>query len=398
MRVRKLVLPFVLVALAGCDGGSETTTLPPGADSTVASTTSTTSVPSTDAPDSTTNLPPATTGPSGPETTQPPLQGLEYTTIAEASFPIIVTARSGDPFALAATRGGVVRVLDEEGLGDVVVDISARTTVDGERGLLGLARHPEDDGRLFLHYTDRSGDTVVSEMPMTAARADPDSEQILLTVSQPARNHNGGMIQFGPDGALYLGLGDGGGAGDRYDNGQNTDTLLGGLVRIDVDTGEATLWQYGLRNPWRFWIDGDRIWIADVGQGAFEEIDLADVTRSGVNYGWPLMEGAACYAIVPCEREDLTLPLVEIARGDGGSCAVTGGVVYRGSAIPELDGRFLFSDYCGGYLRSVGPDGTVEDHTDAVGTAGQVVSFGVDGDGEVYVLTPDRILRIDPVR
>src|SRR5690606_14472634 len=130
----------------------------------------------------------------------------------------------------------------------------------------------------------------------------------------------------GPDGALYLGLGDGGGAGDRYGSGQNTDTLLGGLVRIDVDTGEAVLWQYGLRNPWRFWIDGDRIWIDDVGQGAFEEIDLADVTSQGINYGWPLMEGAHCYAVEPCESDDLTLPLVEIERGDGGSCAVTGGV------------------------------------------------------------------------
>jgi glucose/arabinose dehydrogenase len=394
-----LVSLVVLVALAACDGGAETTVPPqtPEVDSTVPSAPSSSLTPSTAAP-STTTGPPTSSGSSVPDTSLPPLQGLEYSTVAEVGFPIIVTARPDDPFALAATRGGVVRVLDEDGLGDVVVDISARTTVDGERGLLGLARHPGDDGRLFLHYTDRSGDTVVSEMSMTAARADPDSEQVLLTVIQPAGNHNGGMIQFGPDGALYLGLGDGGGAGDRYGHGQNTDTLLGGLVRIDVDTGEASLWQYGLRNPWRFWIDGDRIWIADVGQGAFEEIDLADVTRSGVNYGWPLMEGAACYAIAPCEREDLTLPLVEIARGDGGSCAVTGGVVYRGSAIPELDGRFLFSDYCGGYLRSVGPDGTVEDHTDAIGTAGQVVSFGVDGDGDVYVLTVDRILRIDPVR
>lgn len=338
------------------------------------------------------------TGPSVPDTTLPALQGLEYTTVAEAGFPIVITARPGDPFALAATRGGVVRVFDEDGLGEVVVDMSARTTVESERGLLGLVRHPEDDERLFLHYTDPSGDTVVSEMALSDRRADPDSERVLLTVAQPAGNHNGGMVQFGPDDALYLGLGDGGGAGDRYGNGQNTDTLLGGLVRIDVDTGEAALWQYGLRNPWRFWIDGDRIWIADVGQGAFEEIDLADVTISGVNYGWPLMEGAHCYAVEPCDRDDLTLPLVEIERGDGGSCAVTGGVVYRGAAIPELDGRFLFSDYCGGYLRSVGPDGIVEDHTPASGRAGRVVSFGVDGAGEVYVLTTDRILRIDPLR
>lgn len=399
MRVRTLLLLLVLVAATACDGQSETTS---GADTTGIATTapvapSSSVAPATSRPSTTTTETPVSPPPV-PDTSPPPLQSLEYTTVAEVGFPIIVTARPGDPYALAATRGGVIRVFDDGGLGEVVVDISGRTTVDGERGLLGLARHPDDDGRLFLHYTDPSGDTVVSEMTMTGARADPASERVLLTVAQPAGNHNGGMIQFGPDGALYLGLGDGGGAGDRYGNGQNTDTLLGGLVRIDVDTGEAALWQFGLRNPWRFWIDGDSVWIADVGQGAFEEIDLADITRAGVNYGWPLMEGAACYAVAPCERDDLTLPLVEIARGDGGSCAVTGGVVYRGSAIPELEGRFLFSDYCGGYLRSVGPDGAVEDHTDMVGTAGQVVSFGVDGEGEVYVLTTDRILRIDPVR
>lgn len=395
MRVQVLVLLVVLIALAGCAGRTESTTPPssPADESSVPS-----APPSTSVPSSTATAPVDSTGPSVPDTTLPALQGLEYTTVAEAGFPIVITARPGDPFALAATRGGVVRVFDEDGLGEVVVDMSARTTVESERGLLGLVRHPEDDERLFLHYTDPSGDTVVSEMALSDRRADPDSERVLLTVAQPAGNHNGGMVQFGPDDALYLGLGDGGGAGDRYGNGQNTDTLLGGLVRIDVDTGEAALWQYGLRNPWRFWIDGDRIWIADVGQGAFEEIDLADVTISGVNYGWPLMEGAHCYAVEPCDRDDLTLPLVEIERGDGGSCAVTGGVVYRGAAIPELDGRFLFSDYCGGYLRSVGPDGIVEDHTPASGRAGRVVSFGVDGAGEVYVLTTDRILRIDPLR
>ena len=399
-----VALVVFAVAVAACAEEPSPTSAPPSTGATA--TTASGSTSSSSAPSPTTSATTDTTAAGSVPSTSTPvmtsslpeLQGLEYATVAEVSFPIVVTARPGDPFALAATRAGVVMVLDEAGLGDEVLDISSRTTVDGERGLLGLARHPDDDARLFLHYTDDAGDTVVSEMALEGTKADPGSERVLLTVDQPAGNHNGGMIQFGPDGALYLGLGDGGGAGDRYGNGQNLDTLLGGLVRIDVDGGEATLWQYGLRNPWRFWIDDDLIWIADVGQGAYEEIDLADVVRQGINYGWPLMEGAHCYSVDPCESDDLTMPLVEIARGDGGSCAVTGGVVYSGSAIPELDGRFLFSDYCGGYLRSVGRDGSVDDHTDGVGTVGRVVSFGVDGAGEVYVLTTDRILRLDPLR
>lgn len=389
------VLPLLLIALvlASCgDGDSEPTA---SALSTAATTTSTTPSLSTVDHVATT----ATTTPTSvPVTTLTPLSGLTYTEVATASFPTIVTARPGDELALVAERGGVIRTLGPEGIGEVVVDLRSRTTIDGERGLLGLARHPVADDRLFVHYTDLRGDTVVSELAMEGWSADPGSERMLLTVTQPASNHNGGMIQFGPDGVLYLGLGDGGGAGDRFGNAQDRSTLLGGLVRIDVDSGEATLWHYGLRNPWRFWIDGDDIWIGDVGQGAYEEIDLADVTVPDVNYGWPITEAAHCFQAENCDTGGQALPLLEIERGDGGSCAVTGGVVYRGSRIPELDGRFLFSDYCGGYLRSVDRAGDVTDHTGDVGFAGQVVSFGLDGAGEVYVLTTDRVLRIDPVR
>jgi glucose/arabinose dehydrogenase len=391
------VVPLLLIAfvLASCgDGDAEPTASPPSTAAPV-TTTATTGTDSgvTTAP-ATVTTPPTTV----PDTTLAPLSGLRYTEVASVSFPTVVTARAGDALALVAERGGVIRTLGPEGIGEVVVDLRSRTTVDGERGLLGLARHPVADDRLFVHYTDLRGNTVVSEMTMEGWTADPGSERMLLTVTQPASNHNGGMIQFGPDGALYLGLGDGGGAGDRFGNGQDRSTLLGGLVRIDVDSGEATLWHYGLRNPWRFWIDGDEIWIGDVGQGAYEEIDLADVAVPDVNYGWPITEAAHCFEAEDCDTEGQTLPLLEIERGDGGSCAVTGGIVYRGSRIPELDGRFLFSDYCGGYLRSVDRAGDVTDHTGDVGFAGQVVSFGVDGAGEAYVLTTDRVLRIDPVR
>lgn len=368
--------------------------------------------PAPSAPDTTpvtpvTTVPPATQ-PLPPPTTRPPtstsapglpsLRQLTYRDLGPASFPILLTARPNDPMALLAERRGRVLTFDGEEAGMVVLDIRDRTTTGGERGLLGLARHPDDDARLFVHYSDTLGRTVVAEYRLDGTRADPGSERILLRVDQPASNHNGGMIQFGPDGALYLGLGDGGGAGDRFGHGQNLDTLLGALVRIDVDTGDSELWHYGLRNPWRFWIDGTDIWIADVGQNAFEEINLTDISEAGINHGWPIMEGAHCYGAGDCDTSGLNLPLVEIAHGDGGTCSVTGGVVYRGSEIPELEGRFLFSDYCGGYLRSVGPGGDVIDHTDQVGVVGRVVSFGVDGAGEVYVLTTDRLYRIEAVR
>ncbi|MGH8911510.1 MAG: PQQ-dependent sugar dehydrogenase [Acidimicrobiia bacterium] len=305
----------------------------------------------------------------------------------------MLTARPGDAFALLAERRGVIYRFENGTVGEVVGDISDRTATDGERGLLGMVRHPSDDSRLFVHYSDVDGDTTVSEFRFEGT-VDLSSERVLLTVEQPASNHNGGMIQFGPDGALYLGLGDGGGGGDQFGHGQNRDTLLGGIVRIDVDEGEPTLWQYGLRNPWRFWIDGEDIWIGDVGQRSYEEINLAPVTAEGLNFGWSIMEGAHCYDADSCDTDGLTMPLVEVARGDGGSCSITGGVVYRGSAIPEMAGRFLFSDYCGGYLRSVDREGGVVDHTGDVGNAGRVVSFGVDGAGEVYVLTTDAILTL----
>lgn len=326
------------------------------------------------------------------------LQSLEYEVVAEGEFPIVLTARPGDPVALLAERGGRVVTFDG-GEGDTILDLGDRTTVDSERGLLGMARHPDDGSRLFVHYTDVEGDTVVSEFSLgDDLMADPESERVVLQVEQPAANHNGGMIQFGPDGALYLGLGDGGGAGDRFGNGQNLDTLLGGIVRIDVDAAESSLWHSGLRNPWRFWIDGDDVWIADVGQNSYEEVDVAPIVEEGVNYGWPITEGLHCYQTAECDTSGLTLPIVEVERGDGGACSITGGVVYRGSAIPELDGRFLFSDYCGGFLRSTDREGEVTDHTDDVGVRGQVVSFGVDGAGEVYVLTTSEVLAIRPVR
>jgi hypothetical protein len=208
------------------------------------------------------------------------------------------------------------------------------------------------------------------------------------------------MLQFASDGYLYLGLGDGGGSNDRFGNGQNTDTLLGGLVRFDVDDPEAApeLYQYGLRNPWRFWIEGSVIYVADVGQNAFEEVSVASL-EPGVNYGWPITEGLHCFRPSSgCDTSGLTPPVIEVGHGDAGTCSITGGVVYRGTAIPEIDGHFFYSDYCGGYLRSFRyEDGVVveeADWTDQMGVAGRVTGFGIDGQGEMYLTTTDRLLKV----
>jgi glucose/arabinose dehydrogenase len=353
-------------------------------------------VPTTSDPSTTTTTVLATT-----TTTLSALESLAYEEVVAVDFPIqMVPWRPG--LELVATKDGQVWVYDGSGLSEVpILDISGQVRNQGEQGMLSLAVHPGDTDRVFVHYSGNDGSTVVSELTWDGESL--VDETVLVTLDQPARNHNGGMLQFGPDGHLFLGLGDGGGSNDRFDNGQNTDTLLGSLTRLDVDgNSEPVLWQYGLRNPWRFWIDSDLIYIADVGQNAFEEVNVGDLAE-GVNYGWPITEGLHCFRPPSgCDTTGLTLPVIEVSHGDAGTCSITGGVVYRGSQIPELVGHYFYSDYCGGYLRSfVFEDGEVVeavDWTEQVGIAGRVVSFGVDGAGEMYVLTTERILKVVPVR
>jgi len=349
----------------------------------------------------TTATPP--TASAAPGTTLAPLRSLAYEETARLGFPIQLVPAPGGATSLLALKDGRVFAFDDGVVGESpLLDIGDRVRNQGEQGLLSIAAHPEDANRLFAHYSAADGDTVVSEFSLAEAPGAPPSgppaEKVLLRLDQPASNHNGGMIQFGPDGGLYLGLGDGGGANDAYGHGQNRDSLLGGLVRIDVDGGgEPELFQHGLRNPWRFWIDGDAVYIADVGQADFEEITVAPFQR-GVNHGWPITEGLHCFRPPSgCDTAGLTLPVVEVRHGDAGACSITGGVVYRGAAIPELDGAYLFSDYCGGFLRGL-VDGEVVDYTEQVGDAGSVVSFGVDGSGEVYVLTTERVLKLVAAR
>lgn len=382
-----LVVPLLIFACTSEDQepapAPTTTTTGPSPTTGADPTTTTTTAAAT-----TTTVEPTTT------TTLAELSGLAYEEVAEIDFPIhLIPWETGD---LLATKDGQVWVLEEELAAAPVLDISDQVRNDGEQGLLAIAVHPEQAERLFVHYSANDGDTVVSEFGWDGSAWGGERE--LLRLDQPARNHNGGMIQFGPDGRLYLGLGDGGGANDTFGNGQNTDTLLGGLVAIDVDAAESELFSYGLRNPWRFWIEDDLIYIADVGQNAFEEVSVSALSAD-TNYGWPITEGLHCFRPPSgCDTTAHTLPVLEVRHGDAGTCSISGGIVYRGSLIPEIQGHYFYSDFCGGYLRSFRFDGgeavDQTDWTDQVGRAGSVAGFGVDGDGEMYVLSADAILKV----
>lgn len=338
-------------------------------------------------------------------TTLVPLETLAYQEIALLPFPVQLTALPGSAISYIATKDGRVWSYDGSLADDPALDIRAQVRNRGEQGLLSIALHPTDETRFFAHYTANNGDTVVAEFsfidPLTI---DPESERVLLRLSQPASNHNGGMIQFGPDRqTLYVGLGDGGGANDKFGNGQNQDSLLGGVVAIDVDGGaDPFLFAYGLRNPWRFWIDGTTIYVADVGQNLYEEVTVTSFAPDD-NFGWPITEGVHCFSPKSgCDTEGLVLPQIEVAHGDGGSCSITGGIVYRGQAIPELDGVYFYSDWCGGYLRSFRyVDGAITEETDwtsEVGIVGRVSGFGIDGEGEMYVTTAEALYKVVPVR
>jgi glucose/arabinose dehydrogenase len=343
------------------------------------------------------------------------------------SSPVFVThAGDGSGLLYAVERGGTIRIVEPDGSvrPDPFLDITARVTSGGEQGLLGLAFHPAypDDGRFYVMYTAAGdGANTVSEFTATGAAADPASERVLLSIPDFASNHNGGMVAFGPDGYLYIGTGDGGGGGDPEENGQDPFALLGKILRIDIEvTGSdgapyaipadnpfgdgaraaPEVWALGMRNPWRFSFDretGD-IWIGDVGQGRWEEIDAEPAGAGGRNYGWDIMEGPDCFEEEGCDTAGLTLPVAAYTHDEGG-CTVIGGYVYRGDSYPDVEGTYLYGDYCSGLVWGLDAAAAM-----ATGTAqpvqfleeGMTLSaFGEDEAGELYAVDlAGRILRL----
>ena len=339
--------------------------------------------------------------------------------------PLDLQAATGDRERLyAVEQGGRIRVIRSGQLQPTpFLDIASRLSSGGERGLLGLAFHPQfaTSRRFFVNYTDKGGDTRVVEFRAPSAdAADPGSERVVLAVAQPFANHNGGGLAFDASGRLLVALGDGGSGGDPLGNGQRLDTFLGKILRIDVDAGtpyavpsdnpfRATagalpeIWAYGLRNPFKIAVDRPtgNLYIGDVGQSRVEEIDVGLATRpGGENYGWNTTEGSQCFSPASgCDRAGLTPPVYEYTHAEG--CSVTGGVVYRGCRMPDLAGTYFFGDFCTGLVRSFrllnGQATDVRDWTGSLRGIGSPTSFGLDGDGEVYVVDYDgEVYRLEP--
>jgi glucose/arabinose dehydrogenase len=400
MRRTAAVLCLVAVAAAGCGGDDDSEGL-----------------------SATTTRPTTTTSGGASASTAPPLADVNVTLteVAEADTPMALVARTGTDTLYVAERAGRVRPLTGGSLGEPILDISDEVVTSVEQGLLDI-EFSADGATLYVHYSVApDGDTSVVSYPVSDDAVDTGGRRELLAVEQPFDNHNGGDIEIGPDGYLYVALGDGGGGGDPEENGQDTQALLGKILRIDpaATTGDdygiptdnpfadgaagaPEVWVFGARNPWRIDFDdatGD-LWVADVGQNAFEEIDLlpaADGAGRGANLGWNEMEGAHPFE-GGTNPDGAVLPVFEYDRSEGG-CSVTGGVVYRGSAIPTLDGAYLFTDYCDGRLRAIRAAGgqTVDERTFDDVSGNSLVSFGTDAAGEVYVLSLDgAIYRLDP--
>jgi hypothetical protein len=360
----------------------------------------------------------AGTQPDDPDT--PPGFELRVEVVASGlSNPLHLTAPTGDSRLFVVEQPGRIRIIQNgQLLATPFIDLTAKVLSGGERGLLSMAFDPAyaTNGHFYVNYTDRTGDTVVERYRVSSDpnRGDPASAKLILFVNQPFANHNGGHVLFGPDGKLYVGMGDGGSGGDPQRNGQNRNTLLGKLLRIDVSRGDpyaippdnpfvgqggarGEVWAYGLRNPWRIWFDRtDRIlYVADVGQNQDEEVNAVEQSSAGVNYGWNVMEGRQCFNASSCNQSGLTLPVVTYGHS-GGACSVTGGLVYRGQRIPEIRGHYFYADYCAGWVRSFRlTNGAAADPRDwSVGAVGSILSFGEDAAGEMYLLSANgRVYR-----
>lgn len=335
-------------------------------------------------------------------------------------LPVFLThAGDGSGRSFVVEKTGKIWVIDDgEVQSEPFLDVSGKiTTSSNEQGLLGMAFAPNfsETGHIFVNYTDRQGTTTVERYTVQAGapnQADAQSGFTVLTVAQPAGNHNAGMLDFGPDGYLYVPLGDGGAANDRFGNGQNPDALLGKILRLDVTSDPAQpylipadnpfvnadwngrpvrdeVWAIGLRNPWRTSFDrqtGD-FWVADVGQNQIEEVNVIQPgAPGGANLGWPIMEGQSCFNAATCDQTGLTLPIVDYTHV-GGNCSVTGGYVYRGAEIPQWNGIYFYGDYCSGRMWALAPDGSGGWANAEILDSDLVLSsFGEDEAGELYAL------------
>ena len=331
------------------------------------------------------------------------------------NFPTFLTAPPSDANRLfVVEKGGRVRIVRDGILqATPFLDLHTVVSTGNEQGLFSIAFDPAyaTNRRVFTSWTGATGDTRIVRYTVSATNpdtVDPASADTVLSVAQPYANHNGGLIAFGPDGYLYVGLGDGGGTGDPNGNAQDLTTLLGKMLRLDVSgaggytipadnpfvggANRGEIWSYGLRNPWRWDFDPvtGEIYIGDVGQDSWEEVDVASADGRGLNYGWNAMEGTACYGAASCGQTGLALPVLVYGHDQG--CSITGGYVYRGAAIPELQGTYFYADYCQGLVlsfRMSGGAATERTRWPALSPGGNVTSFGEDPAGELYVLTSD---------
>ncbi len=412
MRRRSILVGLVACALlaGACGGGADDGSGGPEPSEAVVDP----STGSTFIPSDTTSLAPLP-APPGPRSEAPP--AVKLTRLAGLEDPTALAFRAGDPALYATEQGGTVQAV-RDGRTTVVADIGDRVLTGSERGLLGLA-FSADGATLYLYWTARepTGQVTIAAYPFADGRADVARQRVLVTIAHDRfGNHNGGQLAFGPDGFLYAGVGDGGGGGNPLKTALDTRSLLGKVLRIDPARpsggrpygipagnpfadgrdGAPEVWAFGLRNPWRFsWDRADgRLFIADVGQNAYEEVNMVPGDRAGVNYGWNAREGLHPYngGSRPAGAVD---PIIELPHA-GGVCSVTGGYVYRGSRIPGLAGRYVFTDYCDSELRAGRPaqGGWV---VESLGIEGRrVTTFGEDEAGELYVLDSSGLSRLDP--
>jgi glucose/arabinose dehydrogenase len=369
-----------------------------------------TSIPATSTP---TQIPPTDTPPSA--STFPDPNEYAWQSLASGLQRPVDLQADGSGRLFILEKVGRIRILQDGQLLEAsFLDITDRVGSSGnEQGLLGLAFHPQyaQNGRFFINYTDKNGDTSISRFQVSNDPnvADPASEVKILGVDQPFANHNGGVLVFGPDGYLYAGLGDGGSQGDPFGNAQNTSVVLGKILRLDVDSAEPyaapadnpfgnEIWHYGLRNPWRISFDRltDDLYIGDVGAGEWEEIDFLEAgSPGGTNFGWDFREGAHDYE--GSGPEGMVDPVAEYSHSEGG-CSVTGGYVYRG-AMPEWNGIYLYGDYCTGFIWGlIRSNGSWQNQL-LFDTDVNITSFGEDETGEVY-LVGDRgeIYRLERIQ